>query len=66
MHPVAIGCALGAFAGGVIVGRKHEQRVVATALAKLAAGDQRILTLVVSCYSRLSSGLKTELKKFGF
>jgi hypothetical protein len=57
---------VGAFAGGVIVGRKYEQRAVATALAKLAAVDQQVLTLVVRCYSRLSSGLKTELKKLGF
>jgi hypothetical protein len=65
MHPVAVGFVVGAFAGGVIVGRKYEQRAVAAALAELAAVDQQVRSLVARCYSRLSTGVKAELKKLG-
>ena len=65
MHPVAVGCVVGAFAGGVIVGRRYEQKLVAGVLSEFAKVDQHARSLVSRCYTYLSNGVKSELKKLG-
>lgn len=64
MYP-AIVTGVVCFAGGIIVGRKYEQRAVAAVLAKFAQVDSQAHSLVNRCFTFLSAGLKSELKKLG-
>jgi hypothetical protein len=51
------------FFGGVFVGRKYEQRIVAKALAKFAQLDRDAKAAIERVYHHIGDGIKSELRK---
>lgn len=51
--------------GGVIIGRRFEQKAVAKVLSEFARVDQEAKSLVNRCYAYLSDGIKAELHRLG-
>jgi len=55
-----------AFALGHHFGRSEEQKAVAVTLMEFSRADAAAKVMVNHCYTRLSDGLRTELKRLGF
>jgi len=60
---IVLVCLTVAFAAGVFVGRKYEQKIVAVTLAEFAKVDAEAKSLVNRCYRYFTGGVQAKLKK---
>lgn len=60
---IAITAGVASFVAGIVVGRKYEQKAVAKVLDQFSRVDADAKSLVNRCYTYLSDGLKSEMKK---